>query len=114
MERPPGFPATQERPVKTPRRSKRISERKQARYGSAPRAKGGKFKIDFQEREEEIDATLAIELVKESGAQMNEELERMFTEADKAGDRYKGRGQTEEEQMLLTESRLEEPTNFDD
>lgn len=68
--------------VHTPRRSKRLSAKKKQYYGKEKKAKGKEdvMIIDFDKREEEIDAATAIQLVKESGALITDTIEKMFYE----------------------------------
>lgn len=65
------------------RRSPRITKRKF--FGKSPKEKEEKLKLLFQSREADIDANLAIHLVKESGTEMIDEIKEMFLTAAKEG-----------------------------
>lgn len=79
LPHPPGFPTQRYANQQPTRRSPRLNVRKN--YGETKRAKGVKLKIDFENRSQEIEADLALELLGESGAKINQEVHTMFHQA---------------------------------
>lgn len=86
MEHPPGFPKPKYKvsASPTPRRSKRISEKKSGAGKNEIKIKqpiAPKMKLNFEERVDPIEEELAIMLMKESGAVITEKVKEMIKEA---------------------------------
>lgn len=95
LDHPPGFPtpkykkkniplmfnhARQKRSQGPIRKSPRFTPRKT--YAPQRKPREEKKKIDFKSRQEKIGAELAMEIIKESGAKLTEQVVRMFKEAE--------------------------------
>lgn len=96
LQHPPGFPVKlygkeAQVPADKPiRRSPRLLGKKKQSYAKPKKATAAKFKIHFQQQAAPIKAVEAIELVKESGTKVTNEIEEMFYEAE--GGRETGKG----------------------